>query len=278
MLGQGRRCSALQARLLFLSARDAELEEALVRLLARSEEKEADRAGESLARAILGLVSEFGVNREQGLGTVRHALGLGEEVLAAAFRQIERGEYYDKVRHEWVEDPNREPYGVKGCVSEWVCFRGAPRQERAHAFSALAARVDSLFFDPGFDFIAAAFLGAFCKEEESPRGDICPFSFSCGLHRDGLAGLRAALKETEESLSAAEKTEETRERLSSVVLLANPFDFSASNRDELLEKVSALDWEGCGIRERMALLCRRKTSCPVAKSQIEMVARAFGAC
>lgn len=195
-----KRCS-LQYKLLVAARDDEELSETLAKILCSSPTLRNHRSAVLLASSIVGFLCANGNENELSMDTFGYMLSLADEsldesALDAMFRQIEKGEWYDKTKHAWVKHPGRSPQPDVGYVVAYREFKKHLAHDRAAAVRLL--RVSTVRFGeyPGWDFLAAAML-----EDRIPAGS-CPAG--CGYYARAMSRIGRAVRASRRRIPAVE--------------------------------------------------------------------------
>lgn len=115
-----------------------------------------------IAECVLTFVCDYGGRSELGFDTVRYLLSLesseDESAFAAMIRQVERGEYYDKEIHQWVDNPHRKADPDSASVQLYREWKKAEPFRRTRALKLVRRNAAALGSWPGDAAIAAALL------------------------------------------------------------------------------------------------------------------------
>ena len=195
------RCT-VQAKFFLAARRDEALIDALAAVLCVGLALRSLHSAALLATAIAGFVCAYGRVEELSMDVFCHMLRLadesvGESALDAMFRQIERGEFYDKRKHAWVKHSIRKPQPDVACVLAYRSFKECPAPDRADAVRLLRVSTARLGEYPGWEYLAAALLA-----DRGAVGDGCPPG--CGCYAVAASRLSRALSVSSRRLPSAE--------------------------------------------------------------------------
>lgn len=109
-----------------------------------------EKAERLLYCALVGFIFENGSEEEKNMNTLVYLLDLAkaseedenmESALDAMFRQVEKGEYYDKDLHKWVDNPHRQANPNSFAVGQYRKFKQAAGKTLKSILISCAARL-----------------------------------------------------------------------------------------------------------------------------------------